>query len=87
MVEASVRDRIREYIGDRFMIGRPPGFLKDSDPFLDKGILDSTGVLELVGYLEEEYGISVEDEEIVPENLGSVDNVVRYILEKTAVST
>jgi len=53
--------------------------LGDEDSFLDHGILDSTGVLELVTFLEETFDIIIEDEELVPENLDSVTNLVAFI--------
>jgi acyl carrier protein len=77
-----IRGEIKEFIVDNFMIGRNPSELADSDSLLDKGIIDSTGVLELVGYIEENYGIKIEDEELVPENLDSVNNLVKYIQKK-----
>ena len=83
MSSDGVRTAIREYIRDRFMIGKTLNSLKDSDRLLEKGILDSTGVLELVGFIEENFPFSVEDEELLPENLGSVDNIVRYVERKT----
>jgi len=49
---------------------------------LDEGIIDSTGILELVNFLEEEFSISVDDEELVPENLDSIDNVASYLERK-----
>ena len=77
-----IRGKIREYIQVRFMIGKPLNSLKDNDQLLEKGILDSTGVLELVGFIEENFPFSVEDEELLPDNLGSVDNIVRYVERK-----
>lgn len=76
------RAEIRKFIIDNFMMGMNPDELSDSDSLLDKGIIDSTGVLELVGFLEENYKFSVEDEELVPENLDSLDNLVKYIEKK-----
>ena len=64
------------------MIGRNPSELADTDSLLDKGIIDSTGVLELVGHIEENYEIKIEDEELVPDNLDSVNNLVKYIQKK-----
>ncbi|HEB76332.1 MAG TPA: acyl carrier protein, partial [Nitrospirae bacterium] len=61
--------------------GRNNGFA-DSDSFLESGIIDSTGVLELVAFLEERYRIDVVDEELIPENLDSIDNLVRFVKAK-----
>ncbi len=76
------RAEIRNFIIDNFMMGMNPDELSDSDSLLDKGIIDSTGVLELVGFLEENYKFRVEDEELVPENLDSVNNLIKYIEKK-----
>jgi len=53
--------------------------LKDDTSFLEEGIIDSTGVLELVTFLEEEFEIEVNDEELIPENLDSINNVTAYL--------
>jgi acyl carrier protein len=78
-----ISNEIRNFILENFMMGMEENELKDSESLLDKGIIDSTGVLELVGFIEEHYGISIEDEELVPENLDSVDNLKKFIQEKT----
>ncbi|MFH1373855.1 MAG: acyl carrier protein [bacterium] len=79
-----IRSDIRGFILDNFMMGRDPEELTDSGSLLELGIIDSTGVLELVGFMEEKYGLQVEDEDLVPDNLDSVDNLVGYIQKKTA---
>jgi acyl carrier protein len=83
----NVKEIIKDFIYTQRMIGRPPDSLMDSDSLLEKGILDSTGVLELVGYLEEKFGFSVDDQEMIPENLGSIDNIVTYVQKKVGVVT
>jgi acyl carrier protein len=55
----------------------------DDDSFLEKGILDSTGVLEVVGHIEKEYGIRVEADEIIPDNLDSINKLTAFIQRKT----
>ena len=77
-----MRDKIKAFIVENFLFGKDDG-LEDDTSFLEEGIIDSTGVLELVSFLEEEYGIAVEDEELVPENLDSIDNVTKYLERKT----
>lgn len=77
------KSRIREFIVENFLFGKDDG-LKDDTSFLDEGIIDSTGVLELVSFLEEEFSMSVADEELVPENLDSINNVVAYLEKKTS---
>ena len=56
--------------------------LEPDDSLLDKGMIDSTGVIELVDFLEERYAIKVEDEEVIPANLDSVRNVAKYVARK-----
>jgi len=73
--------KVRGFIVENFLFGDENG-VKDDMLFLDEGIIDSTGILELVSFLEEEFSISVEDEELVPENLGSINNVVAYLQKK-----
>ena len=72
------KQAIREFIIENFLFGNANG-LADDTSFLDEGIMDSTGALELVNFLEEEFDITVEDEELIPENLDSFANVVNFI--------
>jgi acyl carrier protein len=51
----------------------------DDDSFLENGIIDSTGILELIGFIEEEFGIEVRDEDLVPDNFDSISRLCRYI--------
>lgn len=79
------RTEIKNFIVDNFMMGEENQDFTDSGSLLDLGIIDSTGVLELVGFLEERFEIAIEDEDLVPENLDSVDNLVRFIQRKAEV--
>jgi acyl carrier protein len=78
----SVKASIRDHILENFLFTDNQGALEDAASFLDEGIVDSTGVLELVMFVEERFGISVEDEEIVPENFDSVEGLVHYVQQK-----
>lgn len=78
----SVHDEIRQFIIDNFLMGQDSDSLKDDSSFLEDGVIDSTGVLELVGFLEENYEIKVEDEELIPENLDSIKNICAYLETK-----
>ena len=78
-----IKKQIRKFIVDNFLFGQDEG-LTDSTSFLDKGIIDSTGVLELATHLESTYKIKVKDEELVPENLDSIDGVATYLHRKLA---
>ncbi len=79
----ATKEKIKIFIIENFLFGSEDG-LKDETSFLEEGIIDSTGILELVTYLEEEYSITIEDEELVPENLDSINNVTAFLERKTA---
>ncbi len=64
------------------MMGRDPEDLKDNGSLLEMNIIDSTGVLEMVGFLEETFDITIEDEELIPENLDSLDKMEAFINRK-----
>lgn len=79
MEQAALKTQIRQYILDNFLFGGSDADLADNDSFLDKGIIDSTGVLELVAFVEENFDMKVQDEDLIPENLDSVDNLAAFI--------
>lgn len=70
---------IRSFVLENYMYGAAPEELDDSVSFLESGIMDSTGIMELVMFLEEEFEIKVQDAEMVPENLDSVNNLLKYL--------
>jgi acyl carrier protein len=80
-----IHSKIRQYIIDNFLFGLDEG-LSNSASLLDQGIIDSTGVLELVAHLEKTFGIKVNDNELVPENLDSVDAIVGFLGRKRQTS-
>jgi acyl carrier protein len=80
----TLNPEIRKFIVDNFLFGRDAAALKDDDSFLEGGIIDSTGVLELVGFIEEHFGVSVSDSELVPDNLDSVNRVSDFVQRKRA---
>lgn len=77
-----IKAKVRAYIVDNFIMGSAGTQLKDSDSFMERHVIDSTGFLELVTFLEEAYGFVVDDEEMVPENLDSLDNIAAYVQRK-----
>ena len=79
--ETKAAQRIRSFIEENFLFGQAYT-LRDSDSFLDGGILDSTGILQLIAFLGETYGIAVEDEEVTPDNLDSIDKISAYLHRK-----
>jgi len=78
----SIEQQIRDYILENYLFTDDQSALDNSDSFLDKGILDSTGILEVIYFIEEEMEIKVEDNEMIPENLDSVNNIVAFIQRK-----
>lgn len=80
----SVEDKIRGYILENFLFTDDQTALNNNDSFLEKGLVDSTGILEIITFIEDEYNLSVEDDEMIPENLDSVVNIVGFVSKKTA---
>ncbi len=76
-----VAQRLRKFIEETFLAGSFRT-LADSDSFLDSGIIDSTGILELIAFLEGTYGIRVEDEDAIPDNLDSIERISAYLSRK-----
>ena len=77
---------IRSFIAENFLYGVEDPGLKDSASFLANGLIDSTGVLELVSFVEDKYGLVVKDDELVPANFDSVNNLSNFILKKTGTA-
>ncbi|MGE3510609.1 MAG: acyl carrier protein [Vicinamibacterales bacterium] len=81
-----VAAQVREFVIANFLFGQDNGQLQNGQSFLESGVVDSTGVLELVTFIEERFGISVEDRELLPQNLDSIDNVARFVEQKLAAA-
>jgi len=77
----SIENKIREFIEENFIL-EGNDHLGDDDSLLEKGIIDSTGVLELVAFIEETYSFKIKDEELIPENLDSIKNISQFIQNK-----
>jgi acyl carrier protein len=80
----TIEEQIRQYVADNFLFSDDGYQLSDDVSFLEEGIVDSTGVLELVMFVEDTFNITVQDEEIVPENFDSVSRLAAYTRRKTA---
>jgi acyl carrier protein len=76
-----IADQLRQFVTTNFYVA-DPATLADSDSLLDAGIVDSTGVLELIGFIEREYNITVEDQEILPDNLDSIARLAAFVTRK-----
>jgi acyl carrier protein len=79
---SALEAEIRGFLADIFFLGDDPESIDGSQSLIEAGVIDSTGVMELVGFLEEQYGIRIEDDELVPENLDSIENMVRFVAQK-----
>lgn len=76
--------QLRDFITTNFLFGEVARTPADEEDLLLAGVIDSTGILELIEYLESEFGIQVTESETVPDNLGSIANLARYVAGKTA---
>ena len=77
-----IREQIRDYIARNFLFGSDASTLDDGASLVEQGIVDDTGVLELVLFVEETYGVQATEDELLPENFDSVDNIVEYVATK-----
>lgn len=77
---------IRQYVLENLLFSEDEQAIQDSDSFLDGGIIDSTGVLEIILFIEESFGIKVNEDEMIPTNLDSVDKLVGFVKRKRLVS-
>jgi acyl carrier protein len=81
-----IKKTVRDYILDNFLMGDSGSALRDDQSFLDNGIIDSTGFVELITFLESHYNVQVRDNEMTPENLDSLDNVEQFMTRKLAAA-
>lgn len=81
-----IKKRVREYLFENFLFGYKEDELGDNASFLELGILDSTGIMELVAFIEREFYVDVADAEIIPENLDSVSLISCFIQKKSYVA-
>jgi acyl carrier protein len=79
-----MQQHIRQFILSNFLFSNDESQLKNDDSLLERGIMDSTGVLELVAFLEGQFGIKVADDELIPENLDSVTRIGAFVTRKQA---
>jgi acyl carrier protein len=80
----ATEQKIRQFIADNFLFREDRANVGNNESLLDAGLIDSTGVLELVAYLEAEFGIQMADAEIVPDNLDSIAKITVYVEGKLA---
>ena len=83
---STIEEQVRKFVIDNFAFGLGADALSNDDSLLDQGIVDSTGVLELVAFLEERFGIKVHDQELVASNLDSIHGLVDFLERKLKAS-
>jgi acyl carrier protein len=83
-MNVTMKKIIRHYIMENLLFTEDESILQDSGSFLDGGIIDSTGVMEIILFIEETFGIKVNDDEMLPTNLDSVDNLAAFVQRKQA---
>lgn len=81
-VQALVGDKLRAFIVSNYLFGDRARLPADEESLIEGGVIDSTGILELIEFLEETFDIEVAESETVPENLGSVAGIVRFVSGK-----
>ena len=77
-----IKNNVKQFIIDNFLFSSIDNSFHDDDSFMENGIIDSTGILELVEYIEHQYNIKIKDEELLPENLDTLNNVSNFIIRK-----
>ncbi len=83
----SVEEQIRQFLAENFLFTDHTSQLDDDVSLLEEGIVDSTGVLELVGFVEETFGLQVDDDEIIPDNFDSIARLTKFVRSKQAAAT
>jgi acyl carrier protein len=81
-MKQDIKQQIVDFITNNFLFDDSQTSIGEKDSLLETGVIDSTGVLELIAFIEETYGIQVEDEEIIPENLDTILDITYFIEQK-----
>ena len=79
----TIKEQIRHFLAENFIFSSNGFELDDDVSLLEEGVVDSTGVLELVMFIEDSFGFQVPDQEIIPANFDTVDNLAAYVQRKT----
>jgi acyl carrier protein len=83
MDSEQIRNEVKKFILENFLFRDNSRMPAGDGSLIENGVLDSTGILELIDFLEERYSISIEDQDTTPSNLDSIDNIVRFTMMKT----
>jgi len=83
--ETQIREDLTEFIVTNYLFGDTARVPRDDDSLIEEGIIDSTGILELIEFLGSRFGIDVSESETVPENLGSISSLAEFIMSKRPI--
>ena len=81
------KEKLRSFVVENFLFGQEDYEFSDDDSLMERGIIDSTGVLELVGFVQESFGIRVDDRDLRPQNLDSISNLIQFLATKRPVAS
>ena len=85
--QKNIEDSIKEFIVENFLFGKEPeNGIEPQASLMETGIIDSTGILEIIDFLEKTYTVKIEDDELVPDNLDSLENIGKFISRKLDAS-
>jgi acyl carrier protein len=82
-----IEQKLRQIVSETFLVGGENGDLPGDASFIDTGIIDSTGILQLVEFVEQEFNLKVDDEDLIPENLDSINRLVAFVERKKSLSS
>jgi acyl carrier protein len=82
MLHSQVSARVRDYVTENFLYMRPDFSIGENDSLLGKGIIDSMGVIEVITFVQDEFGITIADDDITEENLGTLAAIARYVVNQ-----
>jgi len=77
-----IKKILLDFIKENFLVGTDFDTIGEGDSFMEKEIIDSTGILELTSFVEEEFGFTIEDDEMIPDNLDSINQLTEFIISK-----
>ena len=83
----AIESEIREFLRENFPLSADGVTLQTDDSLIEVGVIDSTGILELIGFIEDRYEVEIRDEEVLPENLDSIANIIRFVGEKLGAAS
>ncbi len=79
----NIKEQVRAFLTSNFYVADPSS-LEDETSLLEQGVIDSTGVLEVISFIEETFGLKVEDAEMLPDNLDSIERITHFVNRKLA---